>query len=161
MPAPLRPDRYHNRYHKNQGVTRHLRDVPLITPEAVVDKSDRKRAPMELLSLRAKRGVKPMAKRSVSFSRDGSFRLNFETIGSIGIDNIIDLKSHSISRIGNRVMHLIEFNAGGTCEVTFLITSPTNARLELFQGTGIAVRGDGTTVYIRQAPSAPRLRRDG
>jgi hypothetical protein len=93
-----------------------------------------------------------MAKRSVSFSRDGSFRLDFESVGSIGIDNIVELKSHSISRVGNRVMHLIEFNAGATCEVTFLITSPTSAKLELFQGTGISVRGDSSTVYIRQSP---------
>jgi hypothetical protein len=68
----------------------------------------------------------------VQLSADGA-QADFGQIKSIGIRSILDLKSYHKSQVDDRVMHIIEFNDGGTCEVTYL----TNGKLDLFHGTKI------------------------
>lgn len=87
----------------------------------------------------------------IQLSSDG-VHVDFGTIKSIGIKNIFDLKSYHKSQVGDRIMHIIEFNDGGTCEVTYLI----NGTLELFEGTQIQFQLDpgNAAIIIGQVPKA-------
>lgn len=57
-------------------------------------------------------------------------------ITTIGIDNITDLKAYRMGQVDDRVTHFMEFNNGGTCEVTYLM----NGKLEVFAGKHIQVQ---------------------
>jgi hypothetical protein len=73
----------------------------------------------------------------------------------IGLKNIADLKSYNMSRVGNRLMHLMEFANGGTLEVTFLIVGPNTAKVEVFKGQNISLQRSGNDLTIGQ--SLPNL----
>jgi hypothetical protein len=74
----------------------------------------------------------------IHIAPDGSVALDVGTIKRIGIKNIGDLKTYVKSRVGDRVMHIFEFEDGGTCEVTYL----TSGTLELFTGQAIETEAD-------------------
>ena len=70
----------------------------------------------------------------------GDLFLSMDKIGHIGIKNIADLKAYNMSRVGNRLMHVMEFANGGTLEVTLLVVAPGTARVEVFKGHKIALQ---------------------
>jgi hypothetical protein len=70
----------------------------------------------------------------------GDLLLSTDRIGHIGIRNIADLKAYNMSRVGNRLMHVIEFSNGGTLEVTLLVVAPGTAKVEIFKGHKIALQ---------------------
>ncbi len=82
------------------------------------------------------------------FGPKGEIKVNLAAIKSVGIKNITDLKTYHKSQYGNRVMHIMEFNDGGTCELTYL----TDGTLEVFRGDKISVQvTDGQHVVIGQS----------
>jgi hypothetical protein len=86
---------------------------------------------------------------------EGDVTLNLERLEHVGIKNIGDLKNYTMSRIGNRVMHLMEFADGGTLEVTLLFVAPNAARLEVFRGNRIALRRVGNDIIVGQMGARP------
>lgn len=73
-------------------------------------------------------------------------------IKSIGIENILDLKAYNMSREGDRIMHVLEFSDGGTCEVTYLVTG----KLEVFNGHRLSVQisKDGVLTIKKYNPAS-------
>jgi hypothetical protein len=71
----------------------------------------------------------------------------------IGLKNIADLKSYNMSRVGNRLMHLIEFANGGTLEVTLLILDSNSARVEIFKGQKISLQRAGNDLIVGPIPT--------
>jgi hypothetical protein len=61
-------------------------------------------------------------------------------LGKISLEHILDLKSYSISRMQGRVMHVMEFIDGGTCEITYVLAADGTALLEVFQGSRIKTK---------------------
>ena len=51
--------------------------------------------------------------------KDGNVQVNIETIKSVGLENIFDLKSHIILREGELTVHKIEFHDGGLVKLSF------------------------------------------
>ena len=78
----------------------------------------------------------------------GDLFLSLDSIGHIGIKNIADLKTYNMSRMGNRLMHVMEFANGGTLEVTLLLVAPGTAKVEIFKGHKIALQCVGDDLII-------------
>ena len=78
----------------------------------------------------------------------GELFLNMDRIGHIGIKNIADLKTYNMNRVGNRLMHVMEFANGGTLEVTLLIVAPGAAKIEVFKGCKIALQRVGDDLIV-------------
>jgi len=80
----------------------------------------------------------------------GDIYLKMDSIRGIGLQNIADLASHNLSRVGNRLMHIVEFANGGNLEVTLLIIAPGIAKVEVFRGHKIALRRIGDDLIVGQ-----------
>ena len=80
-------------------------------------------------------------------------KLTEGTVDNIGLRNIADLRAHHISRVGNRIMHIMEFHDGGTCEVTFVLVGDNRAKVELFQGNHVGLSRVGNDIVISQFAS--------
>ncbi len=80
----------------------------------------------------------------------GDVTLSLEKIEHIGIKNIADLKTYNMSRVGNRVMHIMEFNDGGALEVTLLFVGPRAAKIEVFRGNKLALQRLGNDIIVGQ-----------
>ena len=57
--------------------------------------------------------------RVLVMDKDGNVQINLETIKSVGLENIFDLKSHVILREGELTVHKIEFHDGGWVKLAF------------------------------------------
>jgi hypothetical protein len=71
---------------------------------------------------------------------NGDVVLEPSRIGKVSLEHIIDLKSYSISRVRDRIMHVMEFQDGGTCEITYLLKPDGTALLEVFQGNRVKTK---------------------
>jgi hypothetical protein len=84
---------------------------------------------------------------TIHIGPDGSVTADLGQIKRVGILNIFNLKSYARSQVDDRIMHVIEFDDGGTCEITYL----TDGKLEVFHGQHIqATLDDNGTVIIGQ-----------
>ena len=82
---------------------------------------------------------------TISFSPDGTLGVSLEAIESVGIANILDLKAYNMNRTGNRIMHIFEYDDGGSCELTILLTGHNIAKLEVFQASHVSIAIEGGT----------------
>ena len=71
--------------------------------------------------------------RTVVMDKDGNVQVNVETIRSVGIENIFDLKSHVIMREGDLTVHKLEFHDGGSVKIAYT----TQGKLVEFSGNKI------------------------
>ena len=71
--------------------------------------------------------------RCVIIDNDGNTHVNLESISRVGIDNIFDLKSYTISRDGELTEHKIEINDGGIVKIVYT----NRGKLEEFSGTRV------------------------
>ena len=81
------------------------------------------------------------------------------TIERIGLKNIDDLKSHTMSRVGNRLMHLMEFSNGGTLELTLLIVGLSSTQIEIFRGQRISLHRVEDDLFVGAMRSISALMR--
>ena len=99
-----------------------------------------------------------MTKRTFQISRTGEMDIRLGKVRYIGIENIADLKTYNMNRMGNRVMHIMEFNNGGSCEVTYLAAGPNAGKLEVFRTTKARHRSraslGGLTAVTGSMPSS-------
>jgi hypothetical protein len=58
----------------------------------------------------------------ITMDKDGKMQINLTNIKSVGIYNIIDLKTHRVFRDGDITMHQIEFHDGGTAKFGYTNT---------------------------------------
>ena len=70
------------------------------------------------------------------------------TIERIDLKNIGDLKSHTMNRVGNRPMHLMEFANGGTLELTLLIVGLNSTQIESFRGQTISLHRVENDLFV-------------
>lgn len=85
---------------------------------------------------------------SMQFNDDG-MSFDIKRIASVGIENIMDLQSYGLSRRDGRVMHLIEFIGGGTCEMTY----SEAGKLEVFSGHSISLSfKPGDHLVLKKCP---------
>ncbi|NOT20214.1 MAG: hypothetical protein HOP24_08100 [Sideroxydans sp.] len=54
---------------------------------------------------------------AISTSTDKPLEINLQNIKSVGVENLVDIETHEISRLFNSVSHFIKFFGGG--EVKF------------------------------------------
>ena len=57
--------------------------------------------------------------KTLVMDKDGNVQVNLETIKSVGIENIFDLKSHVIMREGALTVHKFEYHDGGGVKIAF------------------------------------------
>jgi hypothetical protein len=50
---------------------------------------------------------------SVSANSEGALELNFDKIKSVGVENIIDVETYSITRVARSTSHFVKFFGGG------------------------------------------------
>jgi hypothetical protein len=86
--------------------------------------------------------------------------LAFEPLGvrKISIDHVADLKSYSISRVHERIMHVMEFQNGGMCEITYVLQQDGAALLEMLYGSQVVMKlfPDNHVVVASSEKQAPR-----
>jgi hypothetical protein len=92
-----------------------------------------------------------MTKRTFQISRTGEMDIRLGKVRYIGIENIADLKTYNMSRMGNRVMHIMEFNNGGSCEVTYLAAGSNAGKLEVFRTTRARVTLEESDAIVGQS----------
>jgi hypothetical protein len=78
----------------------------------------------------------------------GDVALRMGRFERIDLKNIADLKSYNMGRIGNRLMHLMEFANGGTLEVTLLIVGPNSVQVESFRDQNISLYRAGNDLFV-------------
>jgi hypothetical protein len=100
-----------------------------------------------------------MTKRTFRISRTGEMDIHLGKVRYIGIENIADLKTYNMSRMGNRVMHIMEFNDGGSCEVTYLVAGPNAGKLEVFRTNKarVSLEASGAIVGQSRRSSKPQI----
>jgi hypothetical protein len=59
----------------------------------------------------------------ITMDKDGQMHINLENIKSVGIQNVVDLKTHRVFREGDITMHNIEFQDGGTAKFGYNSTT--------------------------------------
>ena len=80
----------------------------------------------------------------------GDVALRIDRLEHIGLKNIADLKSYNMSRVGNRIMHLMEFANDGTLELTLLLVGSNSARIEVFKGQHVSLERVGNDLLVGQ-----------
>ena len=92
--------------------------------------------------------------RILLMGKDGNVQVNLETIKSVGLENIFDLKSHVILREGELTVHKIEFHDGGRVKLAFT----TQGKLVEFScnKVGQTITKEGTIV-IRSFVAAENI----
>src|SRR5262249_42515845 len=85
----------------------------------------------------------------------GDVYLKMDRLENIGLKNIGDLASYNMNRVGNRVMHHIEFANGGTLEVTLLIVGPNAAQVEVFKGQNLSLQRVGNDLIVGEMAMSP------
>src|SRR5262249_2177339 len=81
----------------------------------------------------------------------GETYLGMDRFENIGLKNIGDLKAYSMSRVGNRLMHVMQFANGGMLEVTLHIVGPNTARIEVFKAHNVSLQRVGTDLIVGHA----------
>ena len=88
---------------------------------------------------------------SLLMDKDGNVQGSISTINSVGIENIFDVKSHTIMRESNLTVHKIEFHDGGRVKLAYT----TEGEITEFSCTNIGqtITKDGAIV-IRSSVAA-------
>ena len=82
-------------------------------------------------------------------SSQRNISLEFDTIKSIGIENVADVEVHAINRVFNSVSHYIKFFGGG--EVRFSYNA--EGRLLEFVATNVAAHiANGERIMLKRKP---------
>jgi len=89
---------------------------------------------------------------SLSISSKQPVNLHIASIKSVGVENLVDVESHTINRVFNSVSHLIKFHGGG--EVRFAY----DARGELLEFTGSHIDAEvhnGERILLKRRADVP------
>lgn len=89
---------------------------------------------------------------SVSLTSKEPVSLHIESIKSVGVENLVDIETHTINRLFNSVSHYIRFFGGGEVRFSY------NAEGELLEFTAKNVDAfiaNGERVMLRRRPEVP------
>lgn len=85
--------------------------------------------------------------------KDGNIKGNIETITRVGIENIFDVKTHTIMREGELTVHKMEFHDGGRVKLAYT----TQGEMKEFTctNTGQTITKEGA-ITIRSSTAAKK-----
>jgi hypothetical protein len=87
--------------------------------------------------------------------------VSLEGVDHIGVSNILDIRTYSIRRVGDRIQHLLEFNDGGRLELKVAMTMPKAATLVVLRGERVAVQRVGNGLFVGQIAKTSDTPTDG
>ncbi|HEV2045791.1 MAG TPA: hypothetical protein VGQ95_04260 [Chthoniobacterales bacterium] len=95
--------------------------------------------------------------RVIQRSPDGNVHSSVPNVKSVGIHNIVDIKTYSLVRHEGLTLHNIEFNDGGI--VSFAFDSDGHVENATTQGAATKITPDGQILYAMRSrgfPDEPR-----